>query len=214
MQPMVLDTQDLDQLMDDNFKEITYDNIRKDMYFISPTGDIFSKYKASRKSKSNFLSPKLDKYGYLVIALRTEENKPRFFTIHQLVALTYLGCPPDYMKDPTVNHKDGNRLNNHYSNLEWIERSVNSSIRKNKGYGVLNHEAKLTEIQVEEICELLINSALTLEQIGRLYGVNKSTIHHIKCHKSWKYITNKYVFSCRKSIRVNGRFNCINTNLL
>lgn len=75
MQPMVLDTQDLDQLMDDNFKEITYDNIRKDMYFISPTGDIFSKYKASRKSKSNFLSPKLDKYGYLVIALRTEENK-------------------------------------------------------------------------------------------------------------------------------------------
>lgn len=205
--------EDWDQLIDNGYKEITYGNIRKNMYLISPDGKIFSKYKASRESESNFLSPKPDRDGYLELALRTENNKPRFFKIHQLVALTYLGCPPGNMKDPTVNHKDGNILNNHYFNLEWMERSVNSSIRENKGTGELNHEAKLTEVQVEEICNLLINSNLTFKQIAELYGVNKSTVNNIKRHKNWKYITDKYDFSCRKSIRVNGRFRSANMSL-
>jgi len=50
-----------------------------------------------------------------------------------LVAIFFIGPPPVDLKDPTVNHIDGNITNNHFTNLEWMERGKNSSIRLNKG---------------------------------------------------------------------------------
>ena len=98
------------------------------------------------------------------------------------------------MKDPTVDHIDGNRTNNYYKNLRWIERKVNSSIRKNRGIGENNHEAILTEIQVIEICELIMQKQFTLQQIANKYNVDKSTISNIKRKKSWKHLTKFYNF--------------------
>lgn len=119
------------------------------------------------------------------------------------------------MLDPTINHIDGNILNNHYTNLEWMERGKNSSIRKNRGEGSSNASAKLTEKQVVEICDLLINSDLSFSEIGKRYGVDKSTISIISRKKNWKKITSKYDFSCRKVIRnEKGQFQTINTNCL
>ena len=67
----------------------------------------------------------------------TETKK--FVTIHRLVALTFLPNPDNKR---TVNHKDGNKLNNHVSNLEWatyqennkhaISTGLRTSIRKVK----------------------------------------------------------------------------------
>lgn len=43
--------------------------------------------------------------------------------IHRLVAEAFLEKGPD---DTEVNHKDGNRANNHISNLEWVSSSGNT----------------------------------------------------------------------------------------
>lgn len=43
--------------------------------------------------------------------------------VHRLVAFTFLGEP--ISKNMTVNHKDGNRLNNCVNNLEWLSRADN-----------------------------------------------------------------------------------------
>lgn len=45
------------------------------------------------------------------------------FSVHRLVALTYLPNPKKYAQ---VNHKDGDRLNNNVSNLEWCNQKQNS----------------------------------------------------------------------------------------
>ena len=58
--------------------------------------------------------------GYRRVTLYTPIKK-RFF-IHRLVAQHF--CE-GYQENLVVNHKDGNKLNNHYDNLEWVTRSEN-----------------------------------------------------------------------------------------
>ena len=174
-----------------NMKPIKYKNVKEGLYLIDEYGNIYSNY--SKK----YLSPTKDKDGYLKVKLSGgSRNNQCYVRIATLVAYHFIGEPKN-MKDPTVNHIDGDKTNNHYLNLEWLERNVNSSIRENKGSGETNHEAKLSEQQVYEICDLLINTNLTYDQIGEKYGVKKSTISNIKNKKNWKHITEKYDFNCR-----------------
>lgn len=42
--------------------------------------------------------------------------------VHRLVAEAFTDA-----RDETVNHKDGNKLNNRFSNLEWVSYSENNS---------------------------------------------------------------------------------------
>lgn len=169
-------------------KEIKYKNV-KPFYKIDEFGRIYSKY------KQDYLKPVKDKDGYLKSYLSGYDGRI-YVRIATLVAYNFIGEPPEGMKDPTIDHIDGNILNNHYSNLRWLERSENSSIRKlrAKSLGELNHEAKLKEKEVIEICELLMQNDLTLKQIANIYGVTKHTINNIKRKVNWKHITKKYDF--------------------
>lgn len=51
-------------------------------------------------------------------------SKGKKFQVHREVALKYV-VNPDPENKKEVNHKDGNKLNNHFSNLEWVSRSEN-----------------------------------------------------------------------------------------
>lgn len=51
--------------------------------------------------------------------------------VHRLVALAWIGPPPD--GKPWINHKDGNKTNNHYTNLEWTSISENIQHKYDKG---------------------------------------------------------------------------------
>lgn len=52
-----------------------------------------------------------------------KNNQGTAFYVHRLVAEAFLPAEAD---KPEVNHKDGDRLNNHISNLEWVDSSGNS----------------------------------------------------------------------------------------
>lgn len=189
------------------------EGIKPNLYYIEKDGRIYS------ITKKDYLLPRIDKDGYLYVFLQKtnggRDNKicKRIAT---LVILSFIGPPPSFMKDPTINHIDGNKINNYYTNLEWVERSINSSIRQHKGEGETNHQAILTEKNVKEICELLINTTLTYQEIGDKYSVSKSTISSLAQQKTWKNITKNYNFSCRKTIKdpLTGKYKVINTNIL
>lgn len=158
--------------------------------------------------------PQKDKDGYLMIKLSGgDKDHSVRVSVAKLVMYHFNTLPPTDMIDPTINHIDGNILNNHYTNLEWMERNVNSAIRNNKGKGIQNHEAKLTNEQVNEICNLLITTELTLGEISKMYNVNKSTLSRIQRRTGWKEITQNYDFSCRQTIRNDkGQFAIYNSN--
>lgn len=69
-----------------------------------------------RMTKLKYLKQIKKKEGYLVVKI----NK-RLHYVHRLVAELFIG---NTGKDQ-VNHIDGNKSNNIYSNLEWVNNSEN-----------------------------------------------------------------------------------------
>ena len=65
-----------------------------------------------------------------------KDGKSKDFLVARLVALTFLGEPPEGF---TVNHIDGNRMNNAVDNLEWL--SLADNIRHGFEYGLYPQKA-------------------------------------------------------------------------
>lgn len=99
-------------------KEVYKPIINFEGYYISNLGNVLS----HKGKQPKILKVKVDKYGYGCVCLRAN-NKNHSFTIHRLVALHFI---PNLEDKPTVNHKDGNKLNNVVTNLEWNTVSENT----------------------------------------------------------------------------------------
>lgn len=87
----------------------------------------FSKYEIStcgevRNLKGKILYTHIQNYGYEMLRVVNDEGIPKNMLVHRLVAMAFL---TNYEEFPTVNHIDGNKLNNTLSNLEWCSYSHN-----------------------------------------------------------------------------------------
>ena len=77
-----------------------------------------------RKIYGKVLSATDDGKGYLKVAFQTDGRKTRrLFKVHRLIALAFLAKPSQ--DNFEVNHKDGDKTNNHIDNLEWSTPSEN-----------------------------------------------------------------------------------------
>jgi hypothetical protein len=88
----------------------------------------------NRKGKQ--LKPKIDKYGYETIVL-TKNGIRKNYTVHKLVALAYVPNPENRA---TINHIDGNKRNNHVSNLEWATEKENQVHKWKSGLANYNRD--------------------------------------------------------------------------
>jgi len=72
-----------------------------------------------------------------------KNNKPYTYYIHILVAKQFIVNPKNL---PEVNHKDGNKQNNHKRNLEWVTRLGNVQHAINTGLRV--YTSKMTDLEI------------------------------------------------------------------
>ena len=175
----------------------------ENLYIISNYGEIKSVDKevknrnGCRKIKGKILKPKIDKYGYFRIGL-TKNNKQKFYQVHRLVAETFIPNPNNY---PIINHKDGDKQNNHISNLEWCTYSYNSQHAYNNGLklgksaehkGGKNPKSRLNEQEVLTILQDK-KKGLTIKE-SYLKNQEKITFNgfeQIWYGYSWKHLVEK-----------------------
>lgn len=179
-------------------KPIDCYDIKKGNYLITPIGDIYSLSKKSWMI-TRIQDMSIGYHGQRVINLRKTNGKEIRIGVAKLVLTTFVGLPPEGMKDPTVDHIDGDSLNNYYKNLRWMERADNSSLRHQKMFGELNPKAILKDSDVIHICNMFVRGESTLSDIAELYGVSLGTIQSIYRKQNWTHITAWYEFATMKT---------------
>jgi hypothetical protein len=162
-------------------------------YEVSNFGRVRSWYKGGRgnyrRATPAIISGGVLKNGYRLFSLAPGRQQ-RY--AHRLVALAFLGpCPPGMQ----VNHIDGNKTNNHLSNLEYVtpRENILHSVhvlgnkpprRVGKSYGA----AKLTEAQVKEIRAEYDGKHGRCSELARKYGVSSQAVWNILNGKTWTHI--------------------------
>ena len=123
----------------------------------------------------------ITKTGYYgVCASLGSRNDKKLFRIHRAVAETFIPNPEN---KSTVNHKDGNKLNNNIDNLEWATYSENNKHAFDAGLkkaisGENVYNSKLTQEQAEWIRANYISGDKDFgsRALGRKFGMSHSTI--------------------------------------
>jgi len=84
-------------------------------YMVSRCGRVF------RKGKE--LKPQVKNSGYLYLYLYQSGIRKRFY-LHRIIGKVHLKKPRNRLRK-YINHKDGNKMNCHYLNIEWVTASEN-----------------------------------------------------------------------------------------
>lgn len=149
-------------------------------YAVTENGDVWS-YVSNK-----WMTPSVNYRGYLVICAHRNCITSHPY-IHQLVALAFIPNPENKHQ---VNHIDGNKQNNHISNLEWVTNQENAKHARENG---LMPHAVFTDEDVYLICRELANGRSSTE-ISKLYGYPYDSVYQIRRGENWKHISSQFTF--------------------
>lgn len=137
------------------------------LYKLSNYGRVYS----VRSNK--IIKTSLSGSGYEQVHL-SKDGVCKSFLIHRLVAKLFVN---NLYNLPEVNHKDENKLNNRFDNLEWCDRKYNNN------YGTARKRQRVTmakrPIKQCTLDKQLIKIWVSAAQIQRETGFDKSLIRRV-----------------------------------
>lgn len=103
------------------------------LYQVSNFGQIMS-LNYRKTGRAELMKLIKNKKGYLTVMLH-KNGEYKKFLVHRLVAEHFIPNPENL---PFINHKDEDKKNNRFDNLEWCSNEYNSN------YGTRNHRISST----------------------------------------------------------------------
>lgn len=117
------------------------------LYKISNFGNVKSFNNKTNHKKPIILKQTIDrKNGYLTVSLSKNKEK-KTYRVHRLVANAFIYNSDNY---PCVNHKDGNKLNNNYNNLEWCTYQQNIIHSWENGFSYISEKHRQTASKISK----------------------------------------------------------------
>jgi hypothetical protein len=178
----------------------------EDVYSVSSLGRIRRDKPGIATEVGHILCLSKNPGGYLKVSLYPGGGKKtrRYRMIHCVVAEAFLGPRPVGF---VVNHKDGQKANNHSSNLEYVTPKRNIEHAQEMGlspkmdraymyehgfkwrYGDKHYASKLDADKVREARRLYADGGISFDRLARRYGVSFSTIRDAILRIAWKHVS-------------------------
>lgn len=147
---------------------------------------------------------------YYSICYKDNNNKRRIIGVHRLVHTIYNEpIPLGY----EINHIDGNKLNNHYTNLEAITTSENIKHAfklglQQKKEGEQSRFSKVSDQDVIDIRNKYATGNYSHQILSKEYGITKTAITMILNGKTFKHLPiQKYDHKIDRTIKQNIEIN-------
>lgn len=183
-----------------NMKDIGFSN-----YSITEDGKIFSLI------RDRFLTNNMMTSGYEKCHIKNDDGVLKHCSIHRSVALLYVDNPNN---KPFVNHIDENKVNNYYTNLEWVTDAENKQLwhdnNPDKHSSIKEHtkipkKEQILEVipelggrdfddeKVIEICSMYKNGYRIID-INKVTGFRQTVIGHLVKgnYPKWKSVVDSY----------------------
>ena len=159
-------------------------------YQISEYGDVRSKDMTvgakngkTAVRKGRLLARIVKNNGYLCVTLTDGVNRPQI-AIHRLVARAFIGeCPVGLH----VLHNDGDKLNNHYSNLRYGTPADNHADTERHGHRLKGSKHPMSVLD-EDAVQIIRTSARSAKELSEWFGVSSAHICAVRKNKCWKHL--------------------------
>lgn len=163
------------------------------MYAVTEKGKVWSYPKYRHHGK--FLKQYSKNNGYLYVGL-SKNKKRKTFLVHRLIGVAFV---ENRENKPEINHKDGDKSNNYFFNLEWVTSSENQTHAIQNGLQRFTEKHRLAAIKTGRLNGLKgkgkpkkklrkisdidgaklshrVENGESIRSLGREFGVDKGTI--------------------------------------
>lgn len=158
-----------------------------------PIADYAPRYDISNlgrvRTRAIILSPRIYDKKYFKVNLSTYKKGVRIVklrAVHRLVAIAFI---PNPLEKECINHKDNDKKNNFFKNLEWCSQQENRrhtvfQSRHARGENIAS--SKLLEWDIKYIRQNY--PTLSARSLAIKFKVNINTIRSVARKRTWRHI--------------------------
>lgn len=139
-----------------------------DDYIITENGEVINKH------NNRTVKPQKNNKGYLRVSI----GKKLVF-VHRLVAQQYIPNPHNL---PQVNHKDGNKINNNYKNLEWVSNQGNRTHAVENGLHLSGEQCPWHKLKDKDVEYIRQCNNMTVNELAKKFNVTSGYIRELKAY--------------------------------